>query len=80
MFVDESRDRLGRLRTAIDAGDDGEVTAIAHSVKGSSASFGATRMAALAEELERADGSGDLARRLDELERIFELTAAELRS
>jgi CheY-like chemotaxis protein len=80
IFVDETRDRLGRLRAAIEADDSSEVTAIAHSVKGSSASFGATRMATLAGELEHGADHGpeEQLRRLGELERVFELTAVEL--
>ena len=48
MFVDETRSRLERLREAIEDDDADAVAGIAHSLKGSSASFGAARMAALA--------------------------------
>ncbi len=80
MFVDESRSRLARLRDAIESRDASAVGAIAHSVKGSSASFGATRMAGLASELEHgADlGRAELLRLQEELEQAFELTEAEL--
>jgi CheY-like chemotaxis protein len=80
MFLEESRKRLGRLRAAIESGADDEVAAVAHSVKGSAASFGATRMAALAHEIEQGIGNGrdELMELHTELERTFARTETEL--
>jgi two-component system, sensor histidine kinase and response regulator len=82
MFLEESLTRVERLRGAIESGDGAEVAGIAHSVKGSAASFGATRMATLASEIEHgAERDRDeLVLLLTELERALELTEDELRS
>ena len=82
MFVDETRSRLERLREAIEDDAADAVTGIAHSLKGSSASFGAARMAALAGAIEQA-AAGDPDELLElqaELEQAFELTEAQLGS
>ena len=82
MFVDETRSRLERLRDAIEADDADAVAGLAHSLKGSSASFGAARMAALAGAIEQA-AAGDPDELLElqaELEQAFELTEAQLGS
>ena len=80
MFADESRSRLGKLRAAIEDGEADAVRAIAHSVKGSSASFGATRMAALAAAMEQSPDAAreELLRLQADLEAAFEVTEAEL--
>jgi len=82
MFVDETRDRVARLRDAIEDDDMDAAAGIAHSLKGSSASFGAARMAALAGAIEQAAGDDpdELLELQAELEQAFELTEAELGS
>jgi CheY-like chemotaxis protein len=82
MFVDETRGRLERLRDAIEDDDADAVAGIAHSLKGSSASFGAARMAALAGAIEQA-AAGDPDELMElqaELRQAFELTEGELGS
>ena len=80
MFVDESRSRLAKLRAAIEEGDADAVKALAHSVKGSSASFGATRMSALAAAMEQSPDAAreELLRLQADLEAAFEVTEVEL--
>jgi CheY-like chemotaxis protein/HPt (histidine-containing phosphotransfer) domain-containing protein len=80
LFADESRAQLDALRAAIDAGDAAEVKRLAHTMKGGAGTVGATRMAALAAELEQdpTGPSEELLSRLAELEEAFELTQAEL--
>ena len=51
---------IGELRDAVERGDDDESRRLAHKLKGSSATVGATRMAALSNELEQG-GPNDLA-------------------
>ena len=51
---------IGELRDAVERGDDDESRRLAHKLKGSSATVGATRMAALSSELEQG-GPDDLA-------------------
>jgi HPt (histidine-containing phosphotransfer) domain-containing protein len=53
LFEQESRGAPGRLRDAIARGDAEAVARAAHGVKGSSATLGAARVAALALDLER---------------------------
>jgi CheY-like chemotaxis protein/HPt (histidine-containing phosphotransfer) domain-containing protein len=81
MFVDETRSRLAALRDAIESDDPEAVAGIAHSLKGSSAAFGASRMAALAGTIEQTAADPDeLLELLAELEQAFELTETELGS
>ena len=51
-FTETAATRLGQMRRAMEAGDIAEVEALAHSLRGSSLSFGARRMAELCAELE----------------------------
>jgi HPt (histidine-containing phosphotransfer) domain-containing protein len=65
-FVDEIADtyaadaplQVDAIKAAADAGDDDALVAPAHTLKSSSASVGATRLSALARELETAARSG----------------------
>jgi HPt (histidine-containing phosphotransfer) domain-containing protein len=56
LFVTTSRGRLTELAGAVDAGDAALAARIAHSLKGSCATFGATMMASAAARLSAADG------------------------
>ena len=49
---------IGELRDAVERGDDDECRRLAHKLKGSSATVGATRMAALSNELEQGGPNG----------------------
>lgn len=59
-FLQDARARLAELREAIDTGDAGRITALAHSLAGSSASFGAQVVAARCRELQVQATRGDL--------------------
>jgi PAS domain S-box-containing protein len=65
---------LSSLRHAVDAGDPAKISAVAHSLKGSSLTIGAKRMGELTAELERRGRDGSLegaAQLLSEIEREF---------
>lgn len=66
LFVNVSHERLEALGHAIDAGDADRAAAIAHSLKGSCATFGATRMASIAAGLSGLEGEA-LLRRAEQL-------------
>ncbi|HKP20022.1 MAG TPA: PAS domain S-box protein [Thermoleophilaceae bacterium] len=76
LFFEETSAQLDALNEAADAGDTPEVQRLAHTIKGAAATVGATRLAALAAEIEQAPGTA--AGLLGELQRAFELTQAEL--
>jgi CheY-like chemotaxis protein len=80
LFVDETRPRIEGLGKAIAAGESDAAKRLAHTIKGSSASVGATRMAELAAELENqaAGDRGQLLRLHDELRQAFAATETEL--
>jgi HPt (histidine-containing phosphotransfer) domain-containing protein len=78
-FARETRSRIAQLRRAIAAGDGPGVASIAHTVIGSSASFGAVRVGQVARKLQGLASDGDLAGAaavLEQLEADFALTAA----
>jgi HPt (histidine-containing phosphotransfer) domain-containing protein len=52
MFPESAREELGALRAALDAGDAATARRAAHTLKGIAASFGATRVQAIAHMLE----------------------------
>lgn len=60
MYLAESPGRLAKIKQRIAAGDADGAADAAHSLKGSSASFGAARLAGLSEKIERAGNAGDL--------------------
>jgi CheY-like chemotaxis protein len=76
LFFEETSAQLDALNEAAIAGDTAEVERLAHTVKGAAATVGATRLAELAAEIEEAPETA--AGLLDELQRAFELTQAEL--
>jgi CheY-like chemotaxis protein len=76
LFFEETSAQLDALRRASDAGDAAEVVRLAHTVKGAAATVGATRLAAVAAGVERDPGASPGL--LDDLQRAFELTQAEL--
>jgi HPt (histidine-containing phosphotransfer) domain-containing protein len=88
-FVDEIADtyredtpvQLEAIATAVEAGDAAALVAPAHTLKSSSASVGAMRVAALAQELEALARSGEVpdgTSRLDALRREYGRVEAAL--
>jgi len=76
LFLEETSAQLDALNEAADAGDLAEVGRLAHTVKGAAATVGADRLAVLAAEIEETpEAASGL---LDDLQRAFELTQAEL--
>ena len=76
LFLEETSAQLDALNEAADAGDLAEVGRLAHTVKGAAATVGADRLAVLAAEIEATpEAASGL---LDDLQRAFELTQAEL--
>lgn len=77
-FLEEAPGLLAELRAAREARSAERFRRAAHSIKSNGSTFGATRLAALARELELGGIPADAAG-LDALEREYELTAAALR-
>jgi HPt (histidine-containing phosphotransfer) domain-containing protein len=80
-FVESTPGGVAAIKAAVDAGDAEGVSRGAHSLRGSSATFGATRLATVCEALERAgrDRGLDQARALvTELEEAAVATEAAL--
>ena len=61
MFIEDSGERVARLEEAVRSGDTDEAYALAHSLRGGSATFGARRMLELSSEVESLVGGGELA-------------------
>jgi CheY-like chemotaxis protein len=70
VFSSDALPQLADLRVAVEGGDAGAVERIAHTLKGSSANMGASRMAGLCEELQKAGISKDLTEALELLDRL----------
>jgi HPt (histidine-containing phosphotransfer) domain-containing protein len=90
-FVDEIADtyredtpvQLATITAAVEAGDASALVAPAHTLKSSSASVGAMRVAALAQELEALARSGDVpdgTSRLDALRQEYALAEEALQA
>jgi HPt (histidine-containing phosphotransfer) domain-containing protein len=60
MFLEDTEDRLVKLREAVREGDAPGLRHGAHSLRGSSANIGAPTMAQISREIERAGDSDDL--------------------
>jgi HPt (histidine-containing phosphotransfer) domain-containing protein len=81
LFEQESHRALGRLRDAIGAGDGDGVARAAHGMKGSAATLGAARVAALALVMERAGREarlGDAAALIDDVDIAVEAASRAL--
>jgi HPt (histidine-containing phosphotransfer) domain-containing protein len=52
MFLDEAAGRVARLQAMQQQGETRELAGVSHALKGTSAAFGATRLAALCAEIE----------------------------
>lgn len=59
-FVTDTSSRIDTLKLALEQGDAGTVERAGHAIKGSSGNMGATRMATLGADLQRAGHRGDL--------------------
>jgi HPt (histidine-containing phosphotransfer) domain-containing protein len=77
LFETTATATLAELRTALAAGDRGEVRRLAHRLKGSARNVGASRMADVAAALEQAPPDAPVA--LDRLATALEPTCAALR-
>ena len=68
--VDDNRDRLKTLATAVEMDDCENVKSCAHSIKGSTANLGAKRLSKLAHRLENMASQGDLSQARELLKKI----------
>lgn len=68
LCLDDSQHRIGRLRQAVDQGDDAACRREAHAIKGSCRMVGAMELGALAEFIESHGLVANLMNRLDELQ------------
>lgn len=81
VFLADVRERMGRIGSAIRAGDWTMVHAEAHTIKGSSGTLCAGNLQRAARELERADGCcSEAMARFESLQRCFERLEPQLRS
>jgi len=78
LYLRETTLHLKSLHEALIRNDSVEMRRVAHCLKGSSANIGATRLAALSEELESQDAAGDTKALLEQLENEFELVREAL--
>ena len=80
-FIGDSLSRIEALNRGIDAADGPLIVGICHSLKGSSSSLGATRLAELCAELEESASHNELANAVDllrQLEAAFDLVRPAL--
>jgi HPt (histidine-containing phosphotransfer) domain-containing protein len=54
LFLDDAPAQIERLRAAVAAGDEAELTAVGHRIRGSAANMGGSRLRFAAEAMERA--------------------------
>ena len=80
LFLMEATSRLEALHGAITRDDAVEIRRVAHLLKGSSATIGATRMAALADELESRDPGEDAGELMAQLDREWVLVREALKA
>jgi two-component system sensor histidine kinase/response regulator len=81
LFVEETISQLKTLHQAVSRNDVPSVRMVAHLLKGSSASIGASQLAALYEKLEvNAGPDGEAAALLDQLDQEFELVREALKA
>ena len=76
VFYEATPPLIGELRDAVERGDADECRRLAHKLKGSSETVGATRMATLSKALEQGDGDGLAV--VEELETAYDRTRDEL--
>lgn len=80
-FLADAPEQLAALRTAVSSGDADTARRAAHTLKGTSRTFGAGEFAALCQEAEAAGAAGDLdavRSRLDGIDAAWEPVRTEL--
>lgn len=81
-FLDDSPDQIQNMRQSLQKREMGSFVRAAHSLKSTSASFGATRLSAQARDLEDQGRTGDLSgipEKIDLLMQEYAQVEAELR-
>lgn len=81
LFLDEGASRVARMRVLQDRGDPASLTTVAHTLRGTSAAFGATRLAELCAAIEQAapeDRGVDLSTMVNAVSLEFERVRASL--
>lgn len=81
LFLNEGASRIARLRAIQDQGDTASLAAVAHTLRGTSAAFGAVRLADLCAQIEQAppgDSGVDLSKLVDEVAVEFDRVRARL--
>ena len=58
LFQEDTPDRLASLRQHLEAGESGVVSELAHALKGSAGTMGATKMRGIAQEIEKGTKNG----------------------
>lgn len=82
-FLEDGEDLLGNIRSALEGGNAAELERAAHTLKSSSATFGAIEAAQVCKELEEQGKHGQLDKagtqaKLGELEKLFKTVSKEL--
>jgi len=81
LFLDEGASRVARLRALQGHGDGASLAAVAHTLRGTSAAFGPSRLADLCAQIERAtpgDSSIDVSKLVDDVAVEFDRVQASL--
>jgi HPt (histidine-containing phosphotransfer) domain-containing protein len=81
VYLDDSPQRIAEIELALAQGDTERLTRAAHSLKGSCANFGASRLRAISEQIEKLGRQGALQEvpaRLPELKVAFAQVKADL--
>ncbi len=82
-FIEDGEELLGNIRSALEGGNAPELERAAHTLKSSSATFGAIEAAQVCKELEEQGKHGQVdkegtQRKLDELDKLFKTVSKEL--
>ncbi len=81
LFLEDTPQRLGKMKTAFEQGDDATLKAVAHTLKGSASNLGAPTLASLCANVERQGGTGnrnELAGMLEKIALEFKRVQAAL--
>ena len=78
-FCDDTASILAQLREAAETGDAAKYKRAAHSLKSNANTFGASRLAAIAREIELGGLSTDAAKKVEDLGAEFERVAGRLK-
>jgi len=83
IYLDDSPQRIAEIEQSLAQGDAERLTRAAHSLKGSSANFGAVQLRAVSEQIEklgRQGALGEVPAQLPKLKAEFEQVQADLRA